>query len=154
MAKMFSRHIKLVSKKSEQPAPPSPPSLDATAKRRTCPVMGGKCVPGNVVYQGAVTRLDTGHTDYYTGLSEPSWKKRWANHKASFKTDTKQHRTSTCLAKHIWKLKDKRVEYSLSFKQLAQAPGFNPNTNMCRLCLTEKYFIMFQPEGATMNNRS
>ena len=107
-----------------------------------------------VVYQGAVTRLDTGKVDYYTGLSEPSWKTRWANHKASFKTDTKHNRTTTCLAKHIWMLKDKNIGYTIKFKQLAQAPAFNPKTNQCRLCLTEKYFIIFKPEGATMNSRS
>ena len=116
--------------------------------------MGGKCVPGNVVYQGTVTRHDTGTLDHYTGLSEPSWKLRWNNHKASFKTDTKHNRTTTCLAKHIWKLKDKSVDYSISLKQLTQASAFNPKTGVCRLCLTEIYFIMSHPEGATMNNRS
>ena len=49
---------------------------------------GGKCLPGDVVYQGVVTREDNGHTDYYTGLSQPSWKLRYANHKQNFKTDT------------------------------------------------------------------
>ena len=40
---------------------------------------GGKCVKGNVVYQGAVTRQDTGQTDFYTGVSESSWKLRYNN---------------------------------------------------------------------------
>ena len=116
--------------------------------------MGGKCVPGNVVYQGSVTRHDTGETDHYTGLSLPSWKLRWGNHKANFKHDTKPNRTATCLSKHIWKLKDKCVNYSIQFKQLTQAPGFNPVTKQCRLCLSEKYYIMFQPHGANINTRS
>ena len=116
--------------------------------------MGGKCVQGCVVYQGAVTRHDTGQVDFYTGLSEPSWKLRWGNHKANFKTDTQANRTATCLSKHIWKLKDKNVKYSIQFKQLALAPAYNPVTRICRLCLTEKYLIMFKPEGATINSRS
>ena len=109
---------------------------------------------GNVVYQGAVTRHDTGNTDYYTGLSEPSWKLRWGNHKQNFKTDSRANRTATCLSKHIWMLKDKGVGYSIKFKQLAKAKSFNPITKVCRLCLTEKYFLMFKPEGATINSRS
>ena len=115
--------------------------------------MGGKCVAGNVIYEGAVTRQDTGQTEYYTGLSEPSWKLRWNNHKTNFKIDTKANRTATCLSKHIWKLKDKQIKYSIKFKQLAKASSFNPVNSTCRLCLTEKYFIMFKPEGATINSR-
>ena len=114
--------------------------------------MGGKCKPGNVVYQGRVTRQDTGHTDFYTGLSEPSWKLRWGNHKHNIENESE--RTATCLSKHIWDLKDKNVPYELKFKQLAIAPAYNPVTNICRLCLTEKYFIMFKPEGANINSRS
>ena len=78
-------------------------------------VMGGKCVEGSVVYEGAVTRLDTGQTEFYTGLSEPSWKLRWNNHKANFKTDTNANRTATCLSKHIWKLKDKKLDQETWF---------------------------------------
>ena len=37
-------------------------------------VMGGACVAGNVIYEGALTRQDTGQTEYYIGLSEPSRK--------------------------------------------------------------------------------
>ena len=51
-------------------------------------------------------------------------------------------------------LKDKNIEYSLKFKQLAKAPAFNLVTNTCRLCLTVKYFIMFKAKGANINSRS
>ena len=56
-------------------------------------------------------------------------------------------------AKHKWKLKDKNIKYSINFEKFAQAPSFNPVSNTCWLCLTEKYFIMFKPEGATTNHR-
>ena len=107
-----------------------------------------------MIYQGAVTRHDTGETDYYTGLSEPSWKLRWSNHKQNIKTDTKSNRTATCLAKHIRKLQDSNINYSLKFKHLPQAPAYNPVTDKGQLCLTEKYFIMFHPEGANINSRT
>ena len=131
------------------------PVKDCNCNKASLPcVMGGKCVQVSVVYEGAVTREDTGQTEFYTGLSEPSWKLRWNNHKANFKSDTKANRTATCLSKHIWQLKDKNIKYSIKFKQLALAPSFNPVTKQCRLCLTKKYFIMFKPEGATINSRS
>ena len=48
---------------------------DCNCQKSNLPcIMGGNCVPGCVVYQGAVTRKDTGKTDFYTGLSELSWK--------------------------------------------------------------------------------
>ena len=49
---------------------------------------------------------------------------------------------------------EQNVDYSLKFKQLAQASAFNPVSGMCRLCLTEKFFTMFKPEGANINQRS
>ena len=153
MASVISWHNKQVSKKPEQAAPPAKSGFNCQKAHLPC-IMGGKCVEGNVVYQGAVTRHDTGHTDFYTGLSEPSWKLRYGNHKQNFKNNTRANRTATCLSKHIWKLKDKNIQYSLKFKQLAKAPAFNPVTNICRLCLTEKYFLMFKSGGANINHRS
>ena len=137
MAQVISRHNKQILKKAE----PSPTKVtkECNCQKANLPcIMGGKCVQGCVVYQGAVTRHDTGQVDFYTGLSEPSWKLRWGNHKANFKTDTQANRTATCLPKHIRKLKDKNVTYSIQFKQLALAPAYNPVTRTCCLCLTEK----------------
>ena len=152
MSQVISRHNKILTSKTQENVPAE---KDCNCQKSNLPcVMGGKCVPGNVIYQGAVTREDTGHTDYYTGLSQPSWKLRYNNHKQNFKTDTQFNRTATCLSKHIWMLKDQNVKYSLKFKQLVQASPFNPVTGMCRLCLSEMYFIMFKPEGANINNRS
>ena len=56
------------------------------------------CLKGNLVYQGGVTRLDTGHTDFYIGVSEPSWKLRYGKHKQKFKNDKRANRTATCLS--------------------------------------------------------
>ena len=47
---------------------------------------------------------DTGDTDFYTGLREPSWKSQWANHKENLKLTQKSNSTAPCIAKHIRKL--------------------------------------------------
>ena len=112
----------------------------------------GPSVPGNRIYQATVTQQDTGHTETYTGLSEPSWKLRWSNHKQNFKNESQ--RNCTELSKHIWKLKDQNIQYSITFKPLDRAPSYNPVTNTCRLCLKEKYYIMFNKDGASLNKRS
>ena len=149
MQQVISRH----NTKLLKPPKVSKKKPDCNCQKANLPcIAGGKCVPGNVIYQGDVTRLDTGQTDTYTGLSEPSFKERWGNHKASLTHESQ--RTDTCLSKHIWDLKDKNIPHTLKFKQLTQAPGYNPITKQCRLCLSEKYYIMFKPEGASINSRS
>ena len=117
MARVISRHNKQVIKESKKEQPVTKPD-------KPC-VMGGKCVEESVLYEGAVTRLDAGQTEFHTGLSELSWKLRWNNHRANFRTDSKANRTATCLSKHSGKIKDKKIQYYLEFKQLAKASSFH-----------------------------
>ena len=151
MQQVISRHNTKILNKTLKVKPKKKPDCNCQKANLPC-IAGGKCVPSNVVYQGNVTRLDTGKTDTYTGLSETSFKIRWGNHKASINHE--DQRTYTCLFKHICNLKDENVPYTLNFQQLTQAPAFNPITKQCRLCLSEKYYIMFKPECATINSIS
>ena len=68
MSQVISRHNKKVSNVKKDPVIPAKADCNCQKSKLPC-IMGGKCVPGCVVYQGAVTRKDTGKTDYYTGLS-------------------------------------------------------------------------------------
>ena len=93
----------------------------------------------------------------YTGLASTDWKARLGVHKTSFKHKPKpgaKSNNGTELSTHIWELKDQNINHTLSWKILDRAQPFNPSTNMCRLCLTEKYYLMYNPEGATLNSRS
>ena len=78
MAQVISRHNTKIMSTPENTllAPKAKKECNCNKASLAC-VMGGKCVPGNVVYEGAVTRQDTGKTEFYTGLSELSWKLRW-----------------------------------------------------------------------------
>ena len=62
-------------------------------------------------------------------------------------------RICSSLAGYVWKLKDEGREFDVRWKILQQHTTFNPTTNSCRLCLSEKYTIMFQPEMATLNQK-
>ena len=107
MAQVISRHNKDVSVKSETSAPTVRSGCNCQKGHVPC-IMGGKCVEGNVVYHGTMTRLNIRHKEFYTGVSEPSWKFRYGHHKLNFQNDTRANRATTCLSKHIWLLKDKR----------------------------------------------
>ena len=54
----------------------------------------------------------------------------------------------------MWQLKDRGAPYTVNWQILSRASSFNPTTGMCRLCLKEKYLIMFAPVTASLNKRS
>ena len=104
----------------------------------------------SVVYYCKVTRLDNNTCEYYTGLTEGAFKYRLYGHNSSFKSH--KQKNSTKLSKHIWWLKSNNIAYQLEWKILGKANIYNPVTRVCRLCLLEKYFIMYKPETATLNS--
>ena len=54
----------------------------------------------------------------------------------------------------MWELKDKGHTYTITWQILARASSYNPSSGMCRLCLKEKYLIMFTHETAALNKRN
>ena len=58
------------------------------------------------------------------------------------------------MSEKIWSLKEKGVEYKLEWRFVDQIEGYNLRTGRCKLCLEEKYLIIYRPEVATLNQRS
>ena len=115
-----------------------------------CP-MEGKCLTNNIVYQ-AVVATPTGEKESYIGLTSNTFKQRWQQHKSSF--NIKSKRNETTLSQYIWKLKDKEVDYKLTWKIVGKANPFSPVSEKCNLCLKEKFFIIFRPEMCSLNTRN
>ena len=101
-----------------------------------------------LVYQAIVTTEDNRPAQSYVGLTENSFKTRFANHMSSFRDANK--RLSTELSKHIWHLKDAGLDFNITWKILKQAAPFNPSSNRCNLCLWEKYFIICRSDLASL----
>ena len=115
-----------------------------------CPLQGNCKVEG-VVYGATVTDESTGDKETYTGLTEGRFKTRFNSHAGNFRNRNQQHKTT--LSTHVWKLKDMGRPYRVTWTILARARGFNTSTGVCRLCLVEKFFIMFHRETASLNSR-
>ena len=115
-----------------------------------CP-LDGKCLSHSVVYQATVTD-ENSKIETYTGLTKNTFKKRFYKHRDSFKV--KDPENSTTLSTHIWKLKESNKQFHVKWSIIGKAQSFNPVTKRCNLCLKEKYNIIFQPEGASLNQRS
>ena len=120
-------------------------------QKKTCP-LNENCLQKSVIYQAAVTRKDNDITETYIGLTENEFKTRYRNHTASFRHT--KHRNSTELSKHIWTLKDKNIDHSISWRPLSSHPTYNSASKKCNLCLKEKFFIICRPELSTLNKRN
>ena len=103
-----------------------------------------------VVYTAEVTDSDTGEKETYIGLTECNVRDRNAKHEGNCRH---RHQPSTRLSPPIWHLKDQGHSYTTSWKILTRASTFNPSSGMCRLCMLEKFHIVFSPATASLNLR-
>ena len=60
----------------------------------------------------------------------------------------------TTLSNYIWQIKDQDIQYNLEWEVVSKGADFNPATGICGVCNLEKFFIMFKPGGASLNQRS
>ena len=147
MGQVIAKHNSVVAKnQAQQPTP----ACNCRGGLPKCPV-DGACQTVGVVYQATVTRLDNQAQETYTGLTSRRFKDRLYEHTHDFNNENKE---GTSLSNYIWKLKNSQTQYNISWKIITRSQSFNPSTKRCNLCLKEKYFIMFRPEGATLNDRS
>ena len=128
----------------------------------SCP-LEGKCLSDNLIYQATVTSIpppqnqtptnqtDPPQTHTYIGLASTTFKIRIGNHKKSF--NHRKYGKETTLSRLVWELKDQGCEYNISWKMIERAQPFSPITGVCALCTTEKWYILFKPELATINKR-
>ncbi len=120
-------------------------------RKDTCP-LNGNCLQKSVIYQATVTRQDNNTTESYVGLTENEFKTRYRNHTSSFRHT--KHRHSTELSKYIWTLKDKDIDYTISWKILSSCRSYNSSSKRCNLCIKEKFFIICRPHLASLNKRN
>ena len=103
-----------------------------------------------MIYNCKIT--SDGREEIYTGLTGGQIKKRISNHTTDFKFD--KNETSTTLSKYVHKLQNEGKAYQLSWSLLDRGPLYNPISKKCRLCLLEKFYIIFKSETASLNKRS
>ena len=58
------------------------------------------------------------------------------------------------MSRYVWNLEDHIIGFGIKWNILSKAKPFDPASGVCRLCIREKYFIIFQPEMATINSRN
>ena len=109
--------------------------------KSACP-LNGNCLAKEIVYEAT---LETSQKEYkYIGLTEASFKTRYANHKQSFKNKSLQNATE--LSKLVWNFKDQNVPYSLCRKILAKKPTTSAGKKCCNLCTEDAYPEIAAPQ--------
>ena len=86
------------------------------------------------------------------GLAQ-HFKKRFYGHKRTLTTKLEEEKTT--LSSYFWKTKEEEKEPVVSWSFLETGlQNFNPVAGTCKLCLREKYIILFEPSKATLNSRT
>ena len=156
MAQILSKHNKKVLNK-ERPKTVVNEGCNCSPRSPPCPLEGHCLTPG-VIYKAEVTTTEeqpapappTTTKETYTGLSMPPFKSRYYGH-----TFDLEHENSkgTTLSQHVWTLKRAGTPYTIAWSIQARGGGYNISNKQCRLCLLEKWHILFKPECATLNKR-
>ena len=76
---------------------------------------------------------------FFFGSAETTFKERYNNHKRDVKYIKYQYNIE--LTKYIWNLKSNRIKYNNQWKVVDKVHG-NANSTICKLCLTEKLWII------------
>ena len=118
-------------------------------KKNSCP-LDGKCLTKCVVYKAKVTETASNNQETYIGLTENEFKTRFNLHKSYFKLEHK--RTSTTLSEHVWKLKNKNINFNIIWEVVKKVKAFAPSDKKCKLSLQEKLTIL--RSAPSLNKRS
>ena len=120
-------------------------------KGNVCP-LEGKCLQEGVVYQAKVTPTNSNYrTETYIGLTGNEFKGRYNTHNQSFNSE--EDKNATALSQYIWKLKEKKVGFKITWRIVSRSKPFTPGALYCNLCVEEKYLILCSNLG-TLNKRS
>ena len=76
--------------------------------------LDGKGLTKCIVYKAPVTEITSNNQETYIGLTENEIKTRFNLHKSSLKLEHK--RTSTTLSDHVWKLKNKNINFNIKWE--------------------------------------
>ena len=140
MERILKSHNKKILQQHSQPAPPT---TDGCNCRRSTPCpLQGRCQASGVVY---LATLRAGKEEFsYVGMTERTFKKRFYEHTSTFNHrgngDNSERHTS--LSKKVWEFKDRKLNYTLTWKILRRGSSYRPGQKSCDLCLSEKLEIL------------
>ena len=115
----------------------------------SCGVIGILLTP-KIVYRANVENDINDENNFYFGVSETPFKESFRNHKKEF--NYAKYRNSTELSKYIRQLKDLNMTPTMSW-EIAAVIRCEARIDYCKLCLTEKLFIIKSIDNNQLLNK-
>ena len=120
-------------------------------KKEECP-LENQCLSTNIVYEATLSDNASNATPAtYIGISETTFKLRYANHKKAF--NHARYEADTELSKAVWKMKNKNMIPNITWKIRKKCAPYNQSTGKCNLCLSEKLEIIEENENKNLLNK-
>ena len=121
---------------------------DCTKKfKGKCP-LHGNCLQKSVVYQAHVATDNKTMT--YTGMTKNTFKQRFNGHNATIQKRPSKEKVTT-LSEYVWKLKDQKIPFNITWSIKAKAHAFSRGSRRCDLCITEKLIILQADQRHSLN---
>ena len=109
------------------------PRDQCNCKNKNDHPLDSNCQTSDIIYQ-CIASTTVNPDKIYLGTAEGNFKKRYYNHKTSFKKRDKAN--DTTLSKYVWEVKDKYKETpSLKWSIVKSVLGYSNITKKCLLCL-------------------
>lgn len=146
---IIKSHNKKLLQEHQQQEDTSPRLCNCRSKDQ-CP-LGGKCLTDSLVYKATLSTISEKYS--YVGMSEGAFKTRFNNHKCSFRLE--RYRTATKLSEKVWYLKDRGIDFNITWDIIKRGRPYMNGQRTCDLCTTEKLEILLRStDPHLLNSRS
>lgn len=144
-----SHNKQLLQKHQQKEVKGTAPACNCRSKE-SCP-LNGQCLTDSLVYMAT---LSTDNDKYsYVGMTEGTFKKRFAGHGTSFRHE--RYKTATKLSEKVWQLKDQGSEYTIRWSIIRRGRTYVNGQKHCDLCTSEKMEILLRSKDPhLLNSRS
>ena len=119
--------------------------------KSTCP-LNVNCLLKNILY---ITTITCDRKNYkpinYKGISESTFKKRYANHKRSF--NISRYKNYTKLYVKYWNFKAGNSNAKVTWAVKKQFSAYNPQSKRCSFCLKEKFEILEDKDNDLLSKK-
>ena len=88
-------------------------------------LLQGRCLDKNIIYQATVENLENNTNETYAGMTATTFKDRLGVHNQSYKN---RDLNQTTLSKHVWRLKDMKANYKISYKIVGRGLPYSPKS--------------------------
>ena len=96
--------------------------------------------------------LQSFHRLWLPHCTGAEFKTRYYGHCNSIKN--RERRNATELSKAVWKAKDSNINPTIKWSIVDRASAYQPGSQNCSLCLSEKLAILYADPSIALNSRS